>query len=98
MATFTHMGTAFCPNKSCPSHTSAPSSSSVAMGPSLTASDLADWEGEGGGAGGNSKLAMVPHFNFLVSLSDCTGQIEGVWLGGQAAKEILRDSVRQNVW
>ncbi len=38
---------------------------------------------------GGRVLAVSPHFNLLVSLSDCTGEIEGVWLGGKAASELL---------
>ena len=66
----------------------------------MTASEFAEWAGFGGeeeevAMGGGKKLAVTPHFNLWVSLADCTGDIEGVWLGGKAALEILRHSVSQ---
>ena len=86
---------ATCPNKNCPSHTSGPAPSLSAMGggtTSVTASDLARWEaGEGGGA--LPGFMPVPDYNLLLSLSDCTGELEGVWLGGQAARDLLGDMV-----
>ena len=79
-----------CSNKSCPSHisghslSSAPPSSSY-MGPSLTASDLVKWDDDVGGVSGRA----VADFNLLVSFADCTGELEGVWLAGQAARDLL---------
>lgn len=60
------------------------------MGTSLTASDLAKSDSEGGAGG---RLTAVADFNLLLSLSDYTGELEGMWLGGQAARDILNDSV-----
>ena len=76
-----------CANKNCPSHASVPSSSSS----SLTASDLVRWEsGEGPEDG---EFRVMADFSLLLCLSDHTGELEGVWLGGQAARDFLDTSV-----
>ena len=75
-------GATFCSNKNCPSASSG-SLSSYGSTSSMTASDLAqkeEWDG---------LFSFEPHFNLLVSFSDCTGGIEGVWLAGHAASSIL---------
>ena len=76
-----------CANKNCPSHTLVtPSSSS-----SLTASDLVRWESGEGPEGG--EFGVMADFSLLLCLSDHTGELEGVWLGGQAARDFLDTSV-----
>jgi hypothetical protein len=74
-------GSPSCSNKSCPSF-HAPSSFTGG-----TASDYARWDST------NDRPSTEPHFNLSVSLSDCTGELEGVWLGGQVATDLLGCSV-----